>query len=644
MPPIKSHIDVSETLGEQSTLVFLVTFPDLGEEERYGITAETAESEYFDLENPWSVNSYFTENSEGRAWFAGECIGWLILPHESSYYGYCTNFQYGMVMSDTIEMVDDEVYFPDYGRLVFVVAGQCIQPQSTGGKIVTVFTDDGMVLMSETWNNVVDLLQEMNGTCIHELGHALGAGHANGTYFQGQEEECLGDFGLFTGGYFYEGYHRPYAVYEYWDYFSVMGSSGVGHLQEVVKQKFGWRDKKQIVEMRGSGSVVLDQRALPSAGIKFVKIPATLSLPAPELYMDPPGRKSYALEYSYPNTIFESIPSIHPMMPDNVVLRLYEEKVGGVDDGENNFWFGETVAIRKDQDGDQYAESLCLGIGEKFCDSNGITIMVTEKTGAGADAKAEVEISFECLGESGPLIFSESDYLYFEGREPFQEDREISITVGNTEGVVCGRNQYTLEAFPSEGWRVELGKTSLELDPLMAEEVPAVIKPPISFEQEYYQISLVATDTFNLLTAEFIIDIHIGHWTSPTPTSTPTPVPTWTPTPTPIWTPTLTPTPTPEECESVEMILNPEKMKLAKGETESETVAVFCDNGSPAEGIFVSASITKGKKKISVTPSNTLTDKNGQAVFAITGEKKGKAEVVFYTPEGLTESLIVKVK
>lgn len=71
---------------------------------------------------------------------------------------------------------------------------------------------------------------------------------------------------------------------------------------------------------------------------------------------------------------------------------------------------------------------------------------------------------------------------------------------------------------------------------------------------------------------------------------------------------------------------------------------VTCEDGLPVAGITVTATVTKGKKRVSVSPLSKLTDANGQAVFTITATKKtGRADVLFEA-EGLKDSVSVKVK
>ncbi len=131
---------------------------------------------------------------------------------------------------------------------------------------------------------------------------------------------------------------------------------------------------------------------------------------------------------------------------------------------------------------------------------------------------------------------------------------------------------------------------------------------------------------------------------TPTPTPIPTPTSTTTPTVTPLPTPTATPTaiPTPVACSADLMTVFPDNLKLRREESDDVLVTVIGEGDCPVEGETVKAKVTKGKKRITVSPSSAITNDDGQAEFTITAQKKtGKAKVKFKSGNLKT---IVKVK
>ncbi len=102
--------------------------------------------------------------------------------------------------------------------------------------------------------------------------------------------------------------------------------------------------------------------------------------------------------------------------------------------------------------------------------------------------------------------------------------------------------------------------------------------------------------------------------------------------------PTPTPTPTPP-CEPEEMTAEPKKVAVAIDSNAQEMITITCEDGNPVEGEPVTWKIKRGAENIAISPENTTTDMNGQALFTITGVKKGKAKIEFQSGD-----LKVKVK
>ncbi|NUQ57616.1 MAG: hypothetical protein HUT38_04000 [Candidatus Paceibacter sp.] len=625
----KKEVDFSDTTGEQPTVVLLVKFKDLddsqiGEGTEGGVaTKADAENVYFNPDEPWSLDNFYRENSRDfsgdKIWFTGKCHDeWRFMPQNSDYYGYSeggqnrADIQIDLILRDALEVYKD-VYFPDYTRLVIVMGGMWSYAISTVGK-TEVATDDGAINMSVNWLDYRDIKNKRLNYKYHEMGHALGAYHANGMWFK----NCL-DIDRIPNWSGSNNGNDEYEISVYNDD-CIMGH-GTLHFQEPLKERFGWRSAEQIIEATSDQTITLDQRALPSDGLKYIKIPCGFRVDEFNLIQV----LFYEIEYGYPTGVFESNKSA--LGPEGYVfLRIL---------AENQLWGrtdSDTIVL---YDRDDYGTYNLYHVLEArdFCDSVGTNISLIGKSGADADAQATVKIWFECAGEQAPFLFNyweQYNYSLFGGSvDPF-------ITVGNQEGVACGRNKYKLEAFPEGGWEVYFSKDLLELDPFTSENVSVHFQPPAYIEKQNYEIRLRVKDTTNGLYTDSVVHIYVDGWTpKPTPTPSPSPKPSPTPpkptpTPSPTLSPTPSPTPTPMTVKEIQ--LSPEKIKVRVEQEADEVI-----------GETITAMVTKGKRKIYVSPASATSDQNGQAVFKIKGLKKGKAQVVFSSQE-VNKKANVKVK
>lgn len=102
------------------------------------------------------------------------------------------------------------------------------------------------------------------------------------------------------------------------------------------------------------------------------------------------------------------------------------------------------------------------------------------------------------------------------------------------------------------------------------------------------------------------------------------------------------PTPTPR-CEVGSIEVFPESLTLEREQSDKVTVTLKGNNCIPINEM-VTAKITSGKKRVSVSPLIAYTDINGQAVFTITAKnRRGKAKVTFKS-DSLKETIIVKIR
>ena len=116
-------------------------------------------------------------------------------------------------------------------------------------------------------------------------------------------------------------------------------------------------------------------------------------------------------------------------------------------------------------------------------------------------------------------------------------------------------------------------------------------------------------------------------------------------TPTPA---AATPTPTSGSCEAKYVeVVSDSKIELLFGESDEVTVKVAGDSDCAAEGVVVTASLSKaGSKRVAILPESDETDASGEVTFTVTAkDKKGNAKVTFKA-DGVKGKarLVVKVR
>ena len=83
-------------------------------------------------------------------------------------------------------------------------------------------------------------------------------------------------------------------------------------------------------------------------------------------------------------------------------------------------------------------------------------------------------------------------------------------------------------------------------------------------------------------------------------------------------------------CNAEDIAISPNPLKLKKNTSEPVTVTLTGAGGCGVEGETVTAKVTRGRKRIAVSPASSVTDEDGEATFTITaGKKTGKAKVSF---------------
>ena len=97
------------------------------------------------------------------------------------------------------------------------------------------------------------------------------------------------------------------------------------------------------------------------------------------------------------------------------------------------------------------------------------------------------------------------------------------------------------------------------------------------------------------------------------------------------------------------MEVSPATLILKKKQSKDVTVTLTWGYGSLVGGENIETEITTGKRRISILPKSVVTDENGEAKFAITARRSGKAKITFRAKRGqysgtLETTCIVRIR
>lgn len=270
-----------KTTGAQRLLVLLVTFPDIS---RPGLEIIQARDLVFE-----EVNSFYRNASYGQMSLTGDVYGYyrVARPYQS-----CEPYQ-GTFIKELLNLARERnaIDFHSYdGILVFGSFG--IDCQWAGAAFVgttVVETPDGAFQYMLMFVNLSLTEQPTRPeristfrTTAHELGHGLGAYHADLLTY-GNGEELFSTVG--------------WVRYPCADPFDIMGCTGRGEFNGLLRESFGWIPLNLIRAATQSGRYRLAplEGITESNGLKFLIIPRSVEQ-GPDMFRV----HGIALEYRQP--------------------------------------------------------------------------------------------------------------------------------------------------------------------------------------------------------------------------------------------------------------------------------------------------------------------------------------------------------
>ncbi|WP_372379124.1 Ig-like domain-containing protein [Vibrio natriegens] len=423
-----SSTALSNTFGEQRTLVLLVNFQD---NTAQPWTVEETRDMVFG-----QVNEFYKENSFGQTWLSGDVHDYNTLPIDTTTCNSSDIYRYGRLAAE-----EDGVDLSQYSRLVFLF------PEISSCGWIGKGTLGGS--QSRAWINGSFTVN----TIGHELGHNFGVHHA-------KQLDCGADV-----------IGDNCVSITYGDTMDIMGKDGVeGHFSAHNKELLGWlgSNSNEIVTVETDGSYLLEPyESVPNGTAKSLKI---------KRGTDPETGATlwYYLEYRQPLG-FDSFLDGKEGITNGIVFRI----ATGDDILSNELLDMTPSSAFRDM------EDSSLAVGSSYTDVEaGITITTEWADSSGAS----VHVSFSqstCTTTAPGIIVSPIDNSAAAGNTV---SYDVTVTNNDTEG--CSAVDYSISANALSGWSTT--ESTVNLEPGASTTTTVNVTSPETADAGVYDVTFTA--------------------------------------------------------------------------------------------------------------------------------------------------------
>ena len=445
----------TNTIGDQKTIVLLVNFTDNTSEP---MTKEQVAIVVFD-----QVNNYFKDNSYNQMSVSGDVLGWYTLPIQST----CS---FSTIVEEAVKAADPDVYFPNYTRLILSYpASGCGYAGIAGtvGGYLFMTTQDGSFM--HTRSAVLPQYFDMTHVA-HEYAHNLGLYHANardcGASTTGTDAQCTN--------------------IAYGDPFDVLGLKGgvppKNHLNAIHKEKLGWFNVSEVIQISADGSYTLSPLETIGGGVKAFY---TKKEPYPPVYYE------FRQPIGFDDDITQNVSN---------GLLVHLEKYGNSGDTQILDNTPETVSWL----------DPALSVGSTFTDLlSGVKAKVLNKD----PNSLTFDLKFSpttCIQENPSVSISPISQWSNPG-----ESLAYTVSLINNDNSICSSSTFNLSAAISAGWTSSFLSTTLDVAPGQTGTTTVTVTSPQTNPDGFYNFSVTATNNTSSLyedssTATYVVDDSIA--------------------------------------------------------------------------------------------------------------------------------------
>lgn len=400
---------LTNTLGEQKTVVLLVNFQD-NPIQPYALT--DANNTVFS-----QASNFYKENSQQQTWLTGATYGWYTLPLSQT---TCDLFQIESAAKQAATAAGVDLSPYSHYVYAFPNTSAC-----AWGGLATVGGAPGSIWL----NGSLSLFK-----VSHEFGHNLGLQHSHSL-------EC----GAATVG-------TSCTTYDYGDTLDVMGGSNPGHFNALQKERLGWLNSgtmPPITTVQTSGTYALAAFEPTSTSPKALKILKST---------DPTtGVKSwYYVEYRTASGADNFIASITGTnITNGVIIHTGTDGNGST---SNLLDMTPNSSIYFSYDWNDPA----LAVGQSYTDTlAGVTITPTGVNGTSAGVNVSFGQTMTNCGRASPVLTPATQSQSTAAGTTLT----YGVTLTNKDNAACGASNFALQAAPPSGWTTSFAASTLSIAP-----------------------------------------------------------------------------------------------------------------------------------------------------------------------------------